>query len=60
MGEDDLTERMTHDRTVLCQKDPQKGNTADNYRTYLPLMRLLTRVIAEEMYNYLEREKSLP
>ena len=54
---------MTHDRTVLCQKDPQKGNTADNYRpiTYLPLMRrLLTRVIAEEMYNYLEREKSLP
>ena len=32
MGEDDLSEWMTHDRTVLCQKDPQKGNTADNYR----------------------------
>ena len=42
---------------------PQKGNTADNYRpiTRLPLMRkLLTGVIAEETYNYLEREKILP
>ena len=63
MGEDDLPEWMTHGRTVLCQKDPQKGNTADNYRpiTCLPLMwKLLTGVIAEEMYNYLEREKILP
>ena len=63
MGEDDLPEWMTHGRTVLCQKDLQKGNTADNYRpiTCLPLMwKLLTGVIAEEMYNYLEREKILP
>ena len=63
MGEDDLPEWMTHGRTVLCQKDPQKGNTADNYRpiTCLPLMwKLLTGVIAEEMYNYLERERILP
>ena len=63
MGEDDLPEWMTHGRTVLCQKDPRKGNTADNYRpiTCLPLMwKLLTGVIAEEMYNYLEREKILP
>ena len=63
MGEDDLPEWITHGRTVLCQKDPQKGNRADNYRpiTYLPLMwKLLTGVIAEEMYNYLEREKILP
>ena len=63
MGEDDLSEWMTHDRTVLCQKDPQKGNTADNYRpiTWLPLMwRLLTGKIVEEMYNYFEREKILP
>ena len=63
MGEDDLPEWMTHGRTVLCQKDPQKGNTADNYRpfTCLPLMwKLLIVVIAEEMYNYLEREKILP
>ena len=37
---------------------PKKGNTADNYGpiTCLPLMwKLLTEVIAEEMYNYLER-----
>ena len=53
---------MTHGRTVLCQKDPRKGNTADNYRpvTCLPLMwKLLTGVIAEEMYKYLELEKFL-
>ena len=40
-----------------------QGNTADNYRpiTCLPLMwKLLIGVIAEEMYNYLEREKFLP
>ena len=63
MAEDDLPEWITHGRTVLCQKDPRKGNTADNYRptTCLPLMwKLLTGVIAEEMYNYLEREKILP
>ena len=63
MGEDDLPEWMAHGHTVLCQKDPRKGNTADNYRpiTCLPLMqKLLTGVIAEEMYNYLEREKILP
>ena len=63
MGEDDLPEWMIHGRTVLCQKDRQKGNTADNYRpiTCLPLMwKLLTGVIDEEMYNYLEREKILP
>ena len=63
MAEDDLPEWMTHGRTVLCQKDPRKGNTADNYRpiTCLPLMwKLLTGVIAEEMYNYLEQEKILP
>ena len=57
MEEDDLPEWMTHGRTVLCQKDPRKGNTADNYRpiTCLPLVwKLLTGVIAEEMYNYLE------
>ena len=63
MGEDDLPERMTHGRTVLSQKEPRKGNTADNYRpiTCLSLMwKLLTGVIAEEMYNYLECGKILP
>ena len=52
--ENDLPEWMTHGHTVLCQKDPQKGNTADNCRpiTCLPLIcKLLTGVIVEEMYN---------
>ena len=54
---------MTHDPTVLCQKNLQNGNMADNYQpiTCLPLMwKLLTGVIAEEMYNYIELEKILP
>ena len=54
MEENDLPEWMTHGHTVLCQKDPQKGNTADNCRpiTCLPLIcKLLTGVIVEEMYN---------
>ena len=63
MGEDSLPSWMTHGRTVLCQKDIRKGNVAENYRpiTCLPLMwKLLTGMIAEEMYNYLEQEKLLP
>ena len=63
MGEDDLPEWMTHSRTVLCKKDPRKGNTGDNYQptACFPLMwKFLTGVIDEEMYNYLEREKILP
>ncbi len=54
---------MTYGRTVLCQKDPAKGNAVENYRpiTCLPLMwKLLTGMIAEEMYTYLERENLLP
>ena len=53
MGEDGLPEWMTHGITVLSQKDPQKGNTADNYQpiTCLLLMwKLLTGVIPEEMF----------
>ena len=64
MGVDDLPEWMTHGCAVLCQKEPQKGNTTDNnYQpiTCLPLIwKLLTGVIAEEMYNYFEREKIFP
>ena len=63
MGDDNLPAWMTHGRTVLCQKDVRKGNVVENYRpiTCLPLMwKLLTGMIAEEMYNYLEQEKLLP
>ena len=51
---------MTHGRTVLCQKDPKKGNAAENYRPIkcLPLMwKLLTGMIAEETYKYLDHRK---
>ena len=46
-----------------CQKDPIQGNAAENWclTTFLPLiLNLLTRVIAEEIYDYLEQEKLLP
>ena len=63
MGENSLPAWMTHGRTVLCQKDPKKGNAAENYRpiTCLPLMwKLPTGMIAEETYNYLDHRKLLP
>ena len=63
MGENSLPAWMTHGRTVLCQKDPKKGNAAENYRpiTCLPLMwKLLTGMIAEETYKYLDHRKLLP
>ena len=63
MGEDSPPAWMAHGRTVLCQKDPRRGNVAENYRpiTCLPLMwKRLTGMIAEGPCNYLEREKLLP
>ena len=63
MGMDTLPKWLTHGRTVLCQKDPRKGNAVENYRpiTCLPLMwKLMTGIIADQMYDYLEREHLLP
>ena len=43
---------MTVGKAVLCQKNPSKGNTVDNYRPILcfPLMwKLMTGTIAESM-----------
>ena len=54
---------LTHGRTILCQKDRTKGNAVDNYRpiSCLPLMwKLLTGIISEHLYRYLEEEKILP
>ena len=62
-GANMLPEWMVYGRTVLCQKDPAKGRAVDNFRpiSCLPLMwKLLTGMIAEEMYGFLEREKVLP
>ena len=46
---------MTHGRTVLCQKDPRKGNTVENYCpiTYLPLMWKLFAKIAKKAHQFI-------
>ena len=62
IGENELPGWMTYGHTILCQKDVSIGNAFENYRpiTCLPLMwKLLTGVIAEEMYTYLEGENLL-
>ena len=54
---------MTYRRTVLCQKDPVKGNSVENFRpiTCLPLMwKLRTGIISEDMYCSTENERLLP
>ena len=61
--EDELPEWMTSGRTVLCVKDTTKGNSADNFRpiTCLPLMwKLMTGIIAESIYGFLEGNMVLP
>ena len=50
-------------RTVLIMKDPEKGTSLGNYRpiTYLPVIwKMLTGIISEEIYLYLDREDLLP
>ena len=54
---------LTRGRTSLPQKDKSKGNVASNYRpiTCLPLMwKLLTGVIADQIYARLDQQKLLP
>ena len=54
---------MTKGRTVLCQKDPAKGNEVGNFRpiSCLPLIwKLMTGIISDDMYKYLETEGLLP
>ena len=54
---------MTTCRTVLLLNDKSKGNEVRNYRpiTCLPLMwKLITEIVAEEIYNHLEENDLLP
>ena len=54
---------LTRGRISLLQKDKSKNNVASNYRpiTCLPLMwKLLTGVIADQIYAHLDQEKLLP
>ena len=58
-----MPEWMTYGRTVLGQKDPAKGIIVDNFRPMycLPLMwKLTTGILADNMYDYLERKRILP
>ena len=53
---------MTKARTILMQKNKEKDKAESNYRsiTYLPLVRLLTGVIAEKIYGFLNANLLLP
>ena len=54
---------MTCGKTILCLKDPIKGNAVNNFRpiTCLPLMwKLLTGIISESMYSFLDTNGILP
>ena len=62
-GTKEIPSWMTYGRTVLCQKDPAKGNSVENFRprTCLLLMsKLLTSIISEDMYSFMENENLLP
>ena len=50
-------------RIALVQKHKSKGNVASNYRpiTCLPILwKLLTGIISERLYNYLEETNTIP
>ena len=53
---------MTLGKIVLCQKDPNKGNAVDNYRSILCLLlmcKLMTRTIAESIYHFIDVDYKL-
>jgi hypothetical protein len=54
---------MTEGRTVLLQKDVQKGTVVENYRpiTCLPTMwKLLSGIVSDEIRSHLQRNKLIP
>ena len=54
---------MVTGKTLLCVKEIEKGNIMSNFRpiTCLPLLwKLLTAVLADELYRYLDEKKLLP
>ena len=54
---------LTTGKTTLVMKDKDKGGQVTNFRPIacLPLLRkLLTGIIAEELYGHLEKEGLLP
>ena len=62
-NKEDIPKWMTLGKTVLCQKDPSKGNAVDNYRpiSCLPLIwKLMTGTIGESIYNFRVVNDKLP
>ncbi|CAB4013007.1 reverse transcriptase [Paramuricea clavata] len=62
-GKAELPQWITYGRTVLCLKDPSRGNTVDNFRpiSCLRLMwKLMTGLTAEGMYTFVEMNDVLP
>ena len=54
---------MTTSKTVLCQKNPGKGNAVNNYRPIsclLPMWKLITGRISNVFYGFLENTNKLP
>ena len=61
--EEELPDWMMCSRTVLCAKDPRKGNAANNFRpiSCLPLLwKLMTGIISESIYGFLDSNGILP
>ena len=62
-GVSDIPQWLTYGRTVMCINDMKRGNVADNFRpiSCLPIMwKLLTGVIADNLYEFLEENQALP
>ena len=62
-GAKEMPSWMTHQRRVLCQKDPVKRNSVEKFKpiTYLPLMwELLAGIFSEDMYCFMENKHLLP
>ena len=62
-GAKEIPSSMRYGRTVLCQKDLVKGNSVENFRTITCLLlvwKLLTSIISEDMYCFMENEHLLP
>ena len=54
---------MITGKTILCQKDPERGSAGDDCRliTCLPLMwKLLTGMISNALYDFMENSGKLP
>ena len=52
---------MTLRKTVLCQKDPSKGNAVYRPISCLPLMwKLMTGTNTKSIYNFLDKNDKLP